>query len=72
MDIFYNIMRELVLEDRMGFKKVFQISVEDSEFVLKRVHDNRSFEICANIRLTSQVTRCWMKTSFKSIQQGNF
>ena len=53
MDIFYNIIRELVIEDRMGFKKVFQISVEDSEFVLKRVHDNRSFEICAKIRLTS-------------------
>ena len=35
---FNSIIRELVIEDRMGFKEMFRISVENFEFVLK--HDN--------------------------------
>ena len=39
-----NIICELMIEDRMRFKEMFRMSVEDSEFVIKHIDDNCSFE----------------------------
>ena len=69
---FNSIIREVMIEDRMGFKEMFWMSAEDFEFVLKHIDNNRSL---ANIRLTSQMKcvdwkleimldeakKCWMK-----------
>ena len=33
-----------MIEDRMRFKEMFRMSVEDSEFVIKHIDDNCSFE----------------------------
>ena len=72
MDIFYNVIRELMIEDRMKFKEIFHMSVEDFQFVLKHIDDNHSFENMCKYLMTSQVTRCRMKTTFKPIQHGNY
>ena len=37
VDIFNNTIRELMIEDRVGFKEVFRMSVEAFEFVLKHM-----------------------------------
>ena len=72
------------IKGRMGFKKMFRKSAEDFEFVLKHIIDITSppairilcysirSKMCTNIRLTPQVTQCWMKTPFKPIQHEDY
>ena len=59
---FNSIIREVMIEDRMGFKEMFWMSAEDFEFVLKHIDNNRSLEnMCKySTDVTDEV--CWMKT----------
>ena len=64
---FKNIIFELMIEDRMGFKEMFQMSVEDFEFILKYIARWYSFiRKCESIRLVLD------KTPFKPIQHENY
>ena len=72
------------IKGRMGFKKMFRKSAEDFKFVLKHIIDITSppairilcysirSKMCTNIRLTPQVTQCWMKTPFKPIRHEHY
>ena len=47
---FNSIIREMTIKDRMGFKEVFWMSVENFELVLKYIHNIRSFgNMCKNL-----------------------
>ena len=73
---FNSIIRELTIKDRMGFKEIFWMSVENFELVLKYTDNIRSLgNMCKNLtdvtgdgmldknsfQTNSQCILCWMK-----------
>ena len=66
-----NIIRKLKIKDRMRFKEIFRMSVEDVEFVVKHMDDNCFFENMCKYLIDITGDAWWMKTIFKLIQHEN-
>ena len=62
-----NIIRKLKIKDRMRFKEMFRMSVEDVEFVVKHMDDNCFFENMCKYLIDITGDAWWMKTIFKLI-----